>query len=200
MAAQADIEQAQALAETHQTQIRVLFAVAIVLTLAQWGGFLPAWLHRVPEFLLPPLELILDTTFNFIKEDLGLIYATRFLTEGLQWVLDVTANLLFGKRRWPNIGPIPWTAIAAVAGIVGYYLGGWRLAFLALGTFVWTALIGDGNHVCARGCCAFGLYHWLAARHRSLEKQSGGSNLAANPVGFANPAVFHLSVASSDLF
>ena len=58
-------------------------------------------------------------------------------------MLDVTANLLFGKRRWPNIGPIPWTAIAAVAGIVGYYLGGWRLAFLALGTFVWTALIGQ---------------------------------------------------------
>ena len=143
MAAQADIEQAQALAETHQMQIRLLFAVAIVLTLAQWGGILPAWLHRVPEFLLPPLELILDTMFNFIKEDLGLIYATRFMTEGLQWVLDVTANLLFGKRRWPNIGPIPWTAIAAVAGIVGYYLGGWRLAFLALGTFVWTALIGQ---------------------------------------------------------
>ena len=143
MAAQADITEAGAFNGVHQTQIRVLFAVAIVLTLAQWGGFLPAWLHRVPEFLLPPLELILDTTFNFIKEDLGLIYATRFLTEGLQWVLDVTANLLFGKRRWPNIGPVPWTAIAAVAGIVGYYLGGWRLAFLALGTFVWTALIGQ---------------------------------------------------------
>ena len=190
MAAQADITGAGAFNGAHQTQIRVLFAVAIVLTLAQWGGFLPAWLHRVPEFLLPPLELILDTTFNFIKEDLGLIYATRFLTEGLQWVLDVTANLLFGKRRWPNIGPVPWTAIAAVAGIVGYYLGGWRLAFLALGTFVWTALIGQ----------------W------KLAMETMSVLVVAAPLAFTiglllgiaawkNKAVdFHLSVASGYLF
>ena len=143
MAAQSDIAQARDPNRSYQRQVFGLLAVAFILTIVQWFGFLPASLHRVPEFLLPPLELILDTTFNFVKEDMGLIYATRFLTEGLQWVLDVTANLLFGKRRWPNIGPIPWTAIAAVAGIVGYYLGGVRLAVLALGTFVWTALIGQ---------------------------------------------------------
>lgn len=128
---------------THKTYMRGLLLFALALTALQWLGLLPEWLHRVPEALLPPLQLMLDATFNFIKQDLGLIYLTRFLTEGLQWVLDVTANLLFGKRRWPNLGPIPWTAIAAVAGIIGYYLGGWRLAFLALGTFVWTALIGQ---------------------------------------------------------
>ena len=107
MAAQADITEAGAFNGVHQTQIRVLFAVAIVLTLAQWVAFCLHGCIVCQSFYLPPLELILDTTFNFIKEDLGLIYATRFLTEGLQWVLDVTANLLFGKRRWPNIGPVP---------------------------------------------------------------------------------------------
>ncbi len=121
----------------------VLVAISLVMTLIHWFGYLPEWLNRLPEFILPPLELILDTIFNFIKDDLGLIHVTRFLTEGLQLVLDVTANLLFGKRRWPNIGPIPWTAIAAVGGIIGYYLGGWRLAFLGAGTFIWTALIGQ---------------------------------------------------------
>ena len=51
--------------------------------------------------------------------------------------------MLFGKRRWPHLGPIPWTAIAAVGAIIGYWLGGWRMALLAGGTFIWTALIGQ---------------------------------------------------------
>ena len=58
-------------------------------------------------------------------------------------MLDTTANLLYGKRRWPNLGPIPWTAVAAAATVLGYYLGGWRLAALAGGTFIWTAMIGQ---------------------------------------------------------
>jgi glycine betaine/proline transport system permease protein len=57
--------------------------------------------------------------------------------------LDTTANILFGKRRWPNFEPIPWSSIAAAAAVIGYYLGGWRLSALAGGTFVWTALIGQ---------------------------------------------------------
>ena len=144
MVAHPDTHSPQSQGEADQkSKIRALLGIALVLTFAQWFGFLPEWVHRVPDIILPPFEAILDTTFNFIKDDLGLIYVTRFLTEGLQWILDVTANLLFGKRRWPNSEPIPWTAIAAVAGIVGYYLGGWRLAFLGTGTFVWTALIGQ---------------------------------------------------------
>ncbi len=58
-------------------------------------------------------------------------------------MLDTTANLLYGKRRWPRFEQIPWSAIAASAAVLGYYLGGWRLALLAGGTFVWTALIGQ---------------------------------------------------------
>ena len=122
---------------------QMLAAIAVLITLIQYLGMLPAALHRLPEAMVPPFAIWLDAIFSFVKDDLGLITLTRWLTEGLQWLLDVTANLLFGKRRWPNIGPIPWTAVAAVAGIVGYYLGGWRLALLGAGTFIWTALIGQ---------------------------------------------------------
>ncbi|MGC3937641.1 ABC transporter permease [Roseobacter sp. EG26] len=121
----------------------IFVAFAVLLTLLQYAGLLPAALHRLPENVIPPFAIWLDAIFNFVKDDLGLLTLTRTLTEGLQWVLDVTANLLFGKRRWPNIGPIPWTAIAAVTGVIGYSLGGWRMALLGAGTFTWTALIGQ---------------------------------------------------------
>ncbi len=42
-----------------------------------------------------------------------------------------------------EIGPVPWMSVAAVAGIIGFYLGGWKMAFLGAATFVWTALIGQ---------------------------------------------------------
>ncbi len=121
----------------------VFVAIAVVLTLTRYAGLLPEALFRLPESMIPPFAIWLDTIFNFVKDDLGLLALTRWLTEGLEWLLNVSSNLLFGKRRWPNIGPIPWTAIAAVAGVIGYYLGGWRMALLGAGTFIWTALIGQ---------------------------------------------------------
>lgn len=121
----------------------VMIAIAVILTVMHYAGALPAVLHRLPEAMIPPFAQWLDAAFNFIKDDLGLLALTRFLTTGLEWLLDATANLLFGQRRWPFLGPIPWTAIAAVAAVVGYYLGGWRMALLGGGVFVWTALIGQ---------------------------------------------------------
>jgi len=115
----------------------------VVLTAMQFSGVLPASLHRVPEAMVPAFAKWLDAIFNFVKDDLGLLTLTRAFTGGLEWVLDVTGNLFYGKRRWPNIGPVPWTAVAAVAGVIGYYLGGWRIALLGAGTFIWTALIGQ---------------------------------------------------------
>ena len=121
----------------------VLVGVAILVSALQWMNVLPAWLHRLPEAMIPNFALWLDAIFNFVKDDLGLLKLTRFLTDGLEWMLDASGNIFFGKRRWPNLGPIPWTAMAAVAAVIGYYLGGWRLALLAGGTLVWTALIGQ---------------------------------------------------------
>jgi glycine betaine/proline transport system permease protein len=127
-----------------RTRLAQIFAaIAVVLTIIQYLGLLPAALFRVPEAFVPPFAIWLDAFFTFVKDDLGLLKVTRWLTGGLQWLLDVTGNLLYGKRRWPNLGPIPWTAVAAVAGVVGYHLGGWRMALLAAGTFIWTALIGQ---------------------------------------------------------
>ncbi len=121
-----------------------LLGTAFVIIAAHALGILPPWLQRIPEAMIPPTAEALDVVFDFVQNDLGLIYVTRFIAEGpLEFLLDATANLLYGKRRWPNLGPIPWTAIAAAAVVLGYYLGGWKMALLSGGTFVWTALIGQ---------------------------------------------------------
>ena len=127
---------------TSQTRVaQAILLVAVLIAVAK--PILPDALIRVPDWAILPYDLWLDALFNFVKDDLGLLYVTRSISAGLEWFLDITANLLYGKRRWPYLGPIPWAAIAAAAAVVGYYLGGWKMAALAGGTFIWTALVGQ---------------------------------------------------------
>ena len=129
---------------TRDGQIALGLALfAAVLTLIHGFGGLPEGLVRLNPEWVPPFALWLDALFNFVKDDLGLLVITRTITEGLENVLDATANIFYGKRRWPFIGPMPWAAVAGITGVIGYYLGGWRLALLGSGTFIWTALIGQ---------------------------------------------------------
>lgn len=129
----------KAMSQTRVAQI--LLAAAIMLAVAK--PILPVGLIRPPEWMILPWDIWLNTIFNFIKDDMGLIHLTRGIASLLEWFLNITANLLFGKKRWPNVGPIPWAAIAGVAAVIGYYLGGWRMALLAGGACVWTALVGQ---------------------------------------------------------
>ena len=128
-----------------QTRIVQIFvAVAVLLTLMQ--PVLPGFLVRLPESWIPPLAGWLDYFFNVIVIDtLGLAKVTRWFAEGpLDFMLGFTANILEGKRRWPFFeDPLPWSTVAAVAAVIGYYLGGWKFALLGGGTFVWTAMVGQ---------------------------------------------------------
>ena len=118
-----------------------LLALAVVLALGK--TLLPAGLIRPPDWLVQPFDDWINAAFYFLQNDLGLMALTRAFADVLEWLLDVTANLLYGKSRWPNIGPIPWVVIAATAFMTGYALKGWRLACLSGGTFVWIALMGQ---------------------------------------------------------
>ncbi len=113
------------------------------LALAVAKGVLPDALVRLPDWAVLPLADWINAVFAFLRDDLGLIHVTRAFADAVDWLLNVTANLLHGKARWPRIGPIPWTVIAVSAGVLGYALGGWRLALLGGGTFVWIALMGQ---------------------------------------------------------
>ena len=119
----------------------VLLGLAFALAVAR--GVLPeAWV-RLPDALVVPFARWINAIFAYARDELGLMTLTRAIADGVEFCLDVTANLLYGKSRWPRLGPIPWVVIAATMGMVGYVLGGWRLALLAGGTFVWIAVMGQ---------------------------------------------------------
>jgi glycine betaine/proline transport system permease protein len=118
-----------------------LLAAAVLLAAARFA--LPAGLVRPPEWMIVPFADWINAAFAFAQNELGLMTLTRGFAAAVEWCLDVTANLLYGKSRWPRVGPLPWTVVAVTAGVVGYALGGLRLAVLSGGTFVWIAVMGQ---------------------------------------------------------
>jgi glycine betaine/proline transport system permease protein len=125
-------------------QTRIAQAILLAaLVLVVFRGVLPAGLVRLPDGMVLPFADWINAAFTFAQDDLGLMTFTRAFSDVVEFCLDVTANLLYGKSRWPQIGPIPWVVIAATAGMAGYAVGGWRLAVLGAGTFVWIAVMGQ---------------------------------------------------------
>lgn len=120
---------------------QAILLAALVLVVCR--NVLPASLVRLPEGLVLPFADWINAAFAFARDDLGLMAFTRAFSDMVEFCLDVTANLLYGKSRWPHVGPIPWVVIAATAGMAGYALAGWRLAALAAGSFVWIAVMGQ---------------------------------------------------------
>lgn len=123
------------------TVARGLLAVALALVVLK--GVLPDWVTRLPEGMVLPFADWINAGFAFLRDDLGLMGLTRAFADVVEFLLDVTANLLYGKSRWPGLGPIPWVVIAGTMAVIGHVLGGWRLALLSGGTFVWIAVMGQ---------------------------------------------------------
>ncbi len=117
-----------------------LLALAVLLTLAK--PLLPEGLIRLPEWH-PIWAFYMDAWFSWLQNDLGLIHVTRTIAGWIGFLIDSAANLLYGKSRWPRLDAIPWSVIASLAAVLGFYLGGWKLALLAGGTFTWTAMMGQ---------------------------------------------------------
>lgn len=130
----------------HQAFDQKRIALALVLAavvLVVFRNVLPPALLRIPEALVLPFADVINVIFAFARDDLGLMTATRAFSDAVEFCLDVTANLLYGKSRWPRLGPIPWVVIAATFAVIGYALAGWRLAMISGGTFVWIAVMGQ---------------------------------------------------------
>ncbi|MEL7275019.1 MAG: ABC transporter permease subunit [Pseudomonadota bacterium] len=123
-----------------QTALALLGLAAALIVLRP---ILPDEAVRVPDALLLPWAVWLDAAFAFLQNETPLMSITRSIAEALGVLIDAAANILYGKRRWPNLGPVPWSAVAGALAVLGFALGGWRLALLAGGTCVWTAMVGQ---------------------------------------------------------
>ena len=124
-----------------ETQIGIAFlAVAFVLLVLK--PVLPTVLDRLPIWS-EAWAAYLDAAFSWLQNDLGLINVTRTIAGWFGFMIDAAANILYGKSRWPRLEPIPWSVIAATSAVLGWYLGGWKLALLAGGTFTYAALMGQ---------------------------------------------------------
>lgn len=123
---------------------RILWGlIGFALLLLLLKPIAPGVIGRLPEsFILPWIEW-LDAAFAWVQNDLGLIHLTRGIASGLAFLIDAAANILYGKSRWPRLEALPWSVVAGLAAVVGYHLGGWKLAAFSGGTFVWTALMGQ---------------------------------------------------------
>lgn len=158
---------------------QAIIAAAALIALAKFA--LPDFMIRPPDWLVWPFADWINWLFAFVKDDLGLIHVTRAFAAAVEWLLDVTANLLYGRNRWPRVGPIPWSVIAITAGVVGYWLGGWRLSLLSAGTFCWIAAMGQWKWametlsvivVAAPIAILVGLALGIAAWHRKWIEQT----------------------------
>ena len=128
-------------ATSYRKVLAILFGVALLLTVLR--PWLPDVLVRLPESAIPPWAEWLDAGFSWLQNDIGLIHVTREISGWLGFLIDAAANILYGKSRWPRLDALPWSVVAGVSAVLGYWLGGWKLALLAGGTFTWTALMGQ---------------------------------------------------------
>ena len=118
--------------------------IACATIFAAFSSVLPHWLFRVPEAAFLPLADAFDKGFDSVRDEI--MFVTRRIAAGLGYLLEATSHAFIFERRtpWPRLDfPLPWTAVAVVAGVIGHYLGGWRMALLGGGTFTWIALIGQ---------------------------------------------------------
>ncbi|MBC6439538.1 MAG: ABC transporter permease subunit [Rhodospirillales bacterium] len=109
---------------------------------------MPDWAIVPPETWTVPfidwINAIVEVLSN--EEILGLFTfkdTTRFMAETIEIPLDFAEGVLISgfKRPW-KLPPLPWVMIAGLAAVLGWWIGGWRMALLAGGCFVYFAVFG----------------------------------------------------------
>lgn len=104
---------------------------------------------------------------------------TRWVGGLIDYPLSLAEELLIGGDGPFGLGPVPWPTMVGLFAVIGYRLGGWRLAGLGGGTMLYLALFGLWEDamvtlsvvlVCAPVAATLGgLAGLAAARHRWFE-------------------------------
>ncbi|MCU0911740.1 MAG: ABC transporter permease subunit [Rhodobacteraceae bacterium] len=122
-------------------------ALAAFLAFAAWGAGLVPWAFEVPRGWQVPFD---DWIGGFVKwllneASFGL-FTFAELTRFVSAVLEAPYRLALAvlSRGWPEAGipPLPWAAVVALAALMGHRAGGWPLAALVGGCFLFVAVFG----------------------------------------------------------
>ena len=140
-------------------ELQLVVVAGLFLLLVATKNLLPEWALRWPETWLLPVADWINNAMFFLQDEFYIInvvddegyaedntitmVATRSVSNGLQWGLDILHNLLLGARKGLQLPALPWTAVAATAFVAGYALKGWRLSLLAGLSVVYLAIFGQ---------------------------------------------------------
>jgi glycine betaine/proline transport system permease protein len=140
----------------------VLLALFATILAMKYYGILPDSLDRMPPHSeessidsrllsaihveIIPMDVWLNVSFEFLREDLGFSVVTRAVSRSMKAVIDVFNNILLGGRKGFGFSAMPWPALAAIAFILGYALKGWRLSLLSGGTVLFFVAFGQWKY------------------------------------------------------
>jgi glycine betaine/proline transport system permease protein len=108
-----------------------------------WTGLSMAW----PEGWGIPLQQWITDFFAWFGNDAGIgplkvRDVTRGISAALEVPLDVTEGFLFRGLPDQDINPLPWVVVVAGAGLLGHWLGGFRLGLFCFLAGLYIAVFG----------------------------------------------------------
>jgi glycine betaine/proline transport system permease protein len=149
------------------------------------GESFPDALQKMPDAIVIDIPRHLNRFIDYLKdgEILGLFNfreVTRWIAAWIDYPLDFMEGLLRTGESSLGIGPIPWLMLVGFGGVLGWYLGSWKLSLLTAGSIFYFALFGlwdDSMKTLAvvsvavpvSGLLGFGL-GLLAAKRRWFER------------------------------
>ena len=99
-----------------------------------------------------------DAEYDITEESTMIKEFTRGLSDVILFCINLIRELLLGgvktvvtftswdfvsDNKWAKIPALPWTVVASGAFLIGHYLGGWRLSFLAGISTIYIAVFGQ---------------------------------------------------------
>ncbi|MEZ5666178.1 MAG: ABC transporter permease subunit [Alphaproteobacteria bacterium] len=136
------------LAPVGVTLLALALPAAWTAQVADWTLPLARWIRGLFEWL--GRELVFWTWTD--AEGKEQAFAFRDITRGIAWLIEQPLNLsrsLFerGFRDFLgikdlDIARLPWPFLTVMAGVFGHYVGGWRMAALGAGGFLYFVLFG----------------------------------------------------------
>ncbi len=139
----------------------IQFGILLIafFTLLLSSNLLPEWARLYPHALIIPFADWINASMIFLQDDFwtfivvdeddfeeettAVMFASRSLSDSIQFAIDIFRNLLLGGNKGLGLPAIPWVALAAAAFIAGYALKGWRLSLLAGLSVIYLAIMGQ---------------------------------------------------------